>query len=287
MALMPLNFVSSFSTAALKYKKQVKISSPVYSVKRWNDIIEGLQTFRQVSKNNNYTFISCEYVIPSTTAFPSHLQGIKLGRLLTQTRRAYQKGLLTSCQIETLGECQMHWDYETYYWNFRYLPALDVYKKLHGHLRVPIKPAFVIPSESQWPENLWGMKLGDQVRRWRSGKDALPLHIIKALEERDFIWDVNEDHFQSIVNALKTYNNLYGNLLVPQLFRIPDTAPWPKSTHGYALGKYIATLRIQRGMDTTKDEILDAIEFIWDPVRYRFEKIMLPACKIYAGQEKV
>ena len=44
-------------------------------------------------------------------------------------------------------------------------------------------------------------------------------------------------------------------------------------------------LRFQKRMDAAKDEMLDAMDFIWDPARYRFKAKMLPACKIYVQQK--
>ena len=39
--------------------------------------------------------------------------------------------------------------------------ALAVYKELHGDLLVP--KAFVVPSETPWPAEAWGLKLGNRV----------------------------------------------------------------------------------------------------------------------------
>ena len=45
------------------------------------------------------------------------------------------------------------------------------------------------------------------------------------------------------------------------------------------------TLRVRRGIDRERDEILDAFKFICDPTRYRFKIKILPACKIYVHQK--
>ena len=50
------------------------------------------------------------------------------------------------------------------------------------------------------------------------------------------------------------------------------------------LGLKVSRLRIQRGIDSAKDEILDAMEFTWDPIRYQFEQVMLLACQVYVQQ---
>ena len=84
---------------------------------------------------------------------------------------------------------------------------------------MPIKPLFVIPTEKTWPEDLWGVKLGRQVSEWRTLKDTLPLYVVQALNERDFVWNVDEYEFRTLVIALKTYGELKGNLMVPRSFR--------------------------------------------------------------------
>ena len=62
--------------------------------------------------------------------------------------------------------------------------------------------------------------------------------------------------------ALKNYKELKGNLLVPVSFRVPATAHWPKSTHGYKLGGAVSRLRCHRGIDSAGDDTLEDMGFI-------------------------
>jgi hypothetical protein len=39
--------------------------------------------------------------------------------------------------------------------------ALQIYKSKHGDLKV--SPAFEVPEDDDWPEGLWGLKLGHRV----------------------------------------------------------------------------------------------------------------------------
>ena len=97
---------------------------------------------------------------------------------------------LTKTQIDTLNQYQKHWDTESFRLNFVCLPALDMYKKIHGDIRV--LPPFVIPFKAPWPENLWEMKLGSQVLNWRSHRFTLTLHFVQAFNKRDFTWEVQK-----------------------------------------------------------------------------------------------
>ena len=253
-------------------------------VKDWDIMMECFKTYRETTDTNH--FISKRYVIPSIATFPAHLHGIKLGLFLMRARQAYRNGNLIKTQVDTLMQYHIHWNYKLYKLAFVSLPSLDAYKEHYGNLRVPIGPLFVIPSKRSWPANLWGVKLGIQVIEWRAHKDILSSHVVEALNGRGFIWDVNEYNFRTItIPALKTYRELKKNLLVPFSFRVPATAQWPENTHGCLLGRAVSTLRVHRGIDTAKDAILDSMEFIWDAIRYQFEQVMLPACKIYVQQK--
>ena len=62
-------------------------------------------------------------------------------------------GFVFEKQASCAGKCKkaLGWD--------RLKPALEQFKKLNGHLRVPVR--FVIPSDSpDWPGEMVGIKLG-------------------------------------------------------------------------------------------------------------------------------
>ena len=85
---------------------------PTHMVKRWDDIILGLKTYRGEAGNDD--FIPQAYIIPSTSEWPVHLHGVKLGRLLDRARTAYHHNQLTAAQIEILNQYKLHWDYISY-----------------------------------------------------------------------------------------------------------------------------------------------------------------------------
>ena len=103
--------------------------------------------------------------MPSIATFPAYLHGIKLGSFLQGARKAYHADHLTTNQVDALMQYHIHWDYELHKLEFVSLPSLDAYKENYG-LKVPIEPRFVIPFENSWPENLWGVKLGEKVYNW-------------------------------------------------------------------------------------------------------------------------
>ena len=183
-------------------------------------MIECFKTFRDTTDSNH--FISRNYVIPSIATFSSHLHGIKLGYFLNRAREAYHANHLTTFQIKALEKYQIHWDSESYRLNFLTLPSLDMYKKTYGDTKV--SQAFTVPFTQTWPDDLWGVKLGIQLNNWIFKKDTLSLHVVRALNERAFAWDIFEEDFRTIVIALKTFGELKGNLLVPHSFQVPATS---------------------------------------------------------------
>ena len=207
-----------------------------HMVKRWDDIVQGLMIYRQHSVSND--FISQNYIIPVSENFPLRLHGVKLGRLLDRARTAYHKGQLTRNQINTLGQYQMHWDYDEYRLENICLPALDWFKKIHGHLRVPMKPRFVCPSQVPWPQNLWGMNLGDQVHRWRLCKEVLPLQLLQPLNERNFVWEFTNGEVSTDVLIAPKHDRLAMKQVPPQL-KVKKTKG--RSTPGYCRDRLGAT----------------------------------------------
>lgn len=73
--------------------------------------------------------------------------------------------------------------------------------------------------------------------------------------------------------ALETYKKIYGDLLVPQPFAVPDadsseSKDWPKETWGLRLGARVNAIRSQGTFVNTNPErrqVLDDLGFVWVP----------------------
>ena len=131
--------------------------------------------------------------------YPSHLHGIKLGSFFKRARQSYHANHLTT-KNSFLEKYHIHWDYELI-GNFIFSFTGRIQENYNDDLRVSVKPHFVIPSEHKWPEDLWGVKLGTEFQYWRTHKDTLSSNVLQALNEREFLWDVNEYEFQTLVIA--------------------------------------------------------------------------------------
>lgn len=154
------------------------------------------------------------------------------------------------------------------------LQALEVYRAMHGTADVPEE--YIVPtlddtdttttdtttttssseegsgySSGGWPERLRGYPLGAAVQ-YIVARSKVKVHsaaALDALEAVDFPWHRSEREqrysraFDVILEALRTYKEVYGNLYVGQLFIVPSAAPWPEEAWGMRLGSRVATIR--------------------------------------------
>jgi hypothetical protein len=73
-------------------------------------------------------------------------------------------------QLEAL---RFVWDVPEWRWQC-VLQSLLAYQEVHGDLQV-LRP-FVVPSEAPWPEEAWGMMLGNRVDNIRNREDYVKHH---------------------------------------------------------------------------------------------------------------
>ena len=72
-----------------------------------------------------------------------------------RARKAYREEDMTQDQYDAFMQYQIYWDNKYYRLNFVTLPALDMYKSIYLHIRVPY--AFIVPSAQSWSKNSWGV----------------------------------------------------------------------------------------------------------------------------------
>ena len=67
-------------------------------------------------------------------------------------------------------------------------------------------------------------------------KKALERMGVPTLKRRD-------QNFELILSALKTHDDLFGDLLVPRYFVVPHEEPWQRDTWGMPLGHKVRNIR--------------------------------------------
>jgi hypothetical protein len=120
------------------------------------------------------------------------------------------------------------------------------YKEIHGDLVIPTK--YIVPEDefnNDWPEWSHGCKLGMFAKRIRQRyhNNALADHLVQALEELDFVWDLNMYNRKIALLAYQRYKTIYGNLDIPATFVVPNDPEWPRETWGKKLGALTINLR--------------------------------------------
>ena len=146
------------------------------------------------------------------------------------------------------------------------LAGLDAYGEQFGHVRVPYK--FVVPDADGWPEEAHGLELGLQVSGLRTQKKrgTLSQDDVAQLEALRFVWDVPEWRWQCVLQSLQAYQEVHGDLQVPNAFVVPSEVPWPEEAWGVPLGSRVDTIRSQEMYVKDHPERraeLDALGFRW------------------------
>jgi hypothetical protein len=141
------------------------------------------------------------------------------------------------------------------------------FKEIHGNLEV--KGNFIIPTNSlSWPEEFWGMRLGDVVTNMRC-RDTYPALREEMMEMGlDYTPVGRRAHGDDLVRlVLGIYKSIYGNLLIPYSFRIPkDDDDWPRNLWGMQLGALAARIRRNLCYVNMRDELL-LLGFVYADIR--------------------
>ncbi|KAH9109205.1 hypothetical protein AeMF1_015695 [Aphanomyces euteiches] len=249
-ALITMGFVWNFTD-----KRTGPGQPPRFSIAKQNQILEIVQAQYKLQGHTKFTTLPNPFKVPSSSEWPQRLHECFVN--VSRFRRAYRLGLLDASIVATLDEMRFVWDDSQHQWRLL-MKALEIFKKIYGHVNV--HQGFEVPEEDpEWPNYLWGMKLGTRVGTIRFGHTKLTLEKRQELEKMNFIWDANELHRNVILLALKTYKEIYENLSVPSKFVVPSDAPeWPPELAGMKLGAVYHHLRARRA--TMSDELKKRLE---------------------------
>jgi hypothetical protein len=234
---------------------------------RWQCVLQSLQAYQEVHGDLQ---VPQPFVVPSEVPWPEEAWGMKLGSRVDHIR--HREDYLKHhperrAELDALG---FVWDEFERRWE-EVRAALLAYEEVHGNLEVT--RTFVVPSEAPWPEEAWGMKLGCRVSHIRSHEHHVKDHPERRaeLDALGFVWDEFERRWEEVHAALLAYQEVHGDLEVPQLFVVPSEVPWPDEAWGVPLGSRVSGIR-SRG-DYVKDHPerraeLDALGFRWNSLAW-------------------
>jgi len=163
------------------------------------------------------------------------------------------------------------------------IQALRTYHSIHGNLVIPRR--YTIPDgAADYPIETHNKDLASAVYNMNWWQQNVRSHAdrVAELNQIGFIWERLQPEWNLVVEALITYNNLFGNLLVPSSFVVPcssnntdDTIEWPRGTWGIPLGRCVRSIRSRQDFVQGKPDRLAqliAMGFVWDVSEYQFRK---------------
>ena len=217
--------------------------------RRWEKVKRALETYKSLHHD---LYVRRDFVVPENALWPEDLWGMKLGVTVSSITN---KGTYSTYRAE-LEEMGFDFDPQStgrHGWE-NVKRALLAYKSLRSDLLVPQR--FVIPENADWPEDLWGMKLGLTVNNIRNNGTYSAYRT--ELEEMGFDFDpqsTGRHGWENVKRALLAYKSLRGDLLVRQSFVIPENADWPEDLWGMNLGLTVYSIRNNGAYSTYRAEL--------------------------------
>ncbi|KDO25649.1 hypothetical protein SPRG_08948 [Saprolegnia parasitica CBS 223.65] len=218
---------------------------------RWAQHLMALRAYKAISGDLD---VPADFVVPSNdAAWPRDVWGVKLGRVLSSLRAKITE--LPDARQRQLQSIGLLATYDSWYDT---LLALQVYKNLHGHMRVP--RTFEVPTDSpEWPDDLWRMKLGMKVTYLRARAEKLDPAKRAQLDDLGFLWR-GAVEWDLLLEALTTYKSIFGHTRMPPYYTIPASDPqWPPELWHLPLGEEVHALQTSTALTWDQVTELEAL----------------------------
>lgn len=160
------------------------------------------------------------------------------GRLGTAEPATRQKRPIKNKIVREKGERPLYVPYSVT------IEALRTYHAQHGDLDMPRR--FIVPSDDDtYPEAWHGLDLSSGVYNMKWWQDHVKQRSERVVElsKLGFRWQRLQPEWNLILEALITYQTIYGDTLVPHKFVVPRSKDWPAATWGIPLGTRCARIR--------------------------------------------
>ena len=114
---------------------------------------------------------------------------------------------------------------------------MTAYIVLHTLLPNQVPRDFVVPKNSLWPEDCWGLKLGSKVSTTRYSTVHSSTECVERLNQIGFIWDPSQKSADLFLVTLRLFKETNGHLNIPKNYVIPDESTiYPKEAWGMKIG---------------------------------------------------
>ena len=221
-----------------------------------------------------HSLVPGSFVIPQNNEeWPETVWGLQLGKIMMEIRNGSRKSMRNELEIIGLNQNSISKGKTCNRENLKL--ALLTYNKLHGSMVVPSE--FVVPHDSdEWPDELWGLNLGNIVLEIREGVSRMSMRA--ELQAMGFVYTSHKGEklpkYEAATAALLTYKKLYGDMLVKPIFRVPEKSDeWPEECWNLRLGKHVVGIRYGRLFSNMREE-LESIGFDYTKIKkYRDEAV--------------
>lgn len=237
----------------------------IKDVKWEEEIVPALAAFKDIYGHVN---IPAKFIVPySSDDWPKETHGLKLGSIASTFRRKDvwrdKRPWLQSLGFDFSEPRARRWRTEVF-------PAFKKYFETYGHVNIPTD--FTLDNVKLGVVACLIRTRGDWLDVGRADLESIGFDFRKVVDVR---WG------EKIAPALKYYQLLNGDMLVPAHFIVPVTDQWPKELHGLKLGNIVSHIR-SLGNWSDKREDLEKMGFQFgDILQTRWTDEILPAFKVY------
>lgn len=217
-----------------------------------DNVLLAFQTFHKL---HGHCHVPRTFVIAENDfTWPEDTRGILLGEKLYGIRKKKLHKSIHN-ELRALGaDLEEHPKYLGRGFD-RIFQALTAYKKLYGDFSIP--RSFVIQQDdTNFPVETWGLKLGNALYSMQAKG--------KYLDRRQELSSIgltfgtkNSVGFRVIFEALQSFKAMYGDVLVPKQYIVPQNDPgFAPEAWGLKLGNCLQSIRNHGSYAEHKEELL-------------------------------
>mmetsp|Transcript_9991 Transcript_9991/g.13011 ORF Transcript_9991/g.13011 Transcript_9991/m.13011 type:complete len:825 (-) Transcript_9991:428-2902(-) len=225
-------------------------------LEEWDLIYRALKVYKEKEGDCR---VPSRFVVPREEPWPEECYELKLGMRIASIRSVGRYVKDQPDRVKMLDDLGFEWRLRVSQMKDEaaieeynlVLESLKIYKEENGDLK-DLPTNYIVPQKEPWPERCHGLPLGERVSKIRSRN----LYIKDNPDRRKELLDLGlsltkpntnqATRWNRVLRALTMYQELYGNLQVPQQYVIPHEAPWDEDVWGMRLGNRVNTIRSQQ-----------------------------------------
>jgi hypothetical protein len=207
---------------------------------KYEDMRDALIKYNELE---GHAQVPCDFCVPlGDNRYPEHTRGLHLGFAVHSAQvngcygQHHEELKQLGVNFKIIGA--RHTSFDVIY------RAATAFCELHPGVEIP--QGFVVPfGDDKYPEDTWGLELGWATHLLLNNATFYPEHkekfkaLVANTESERMTFDV-------IYLAFEAYKAIYGNLLVPQRFVVPEgDVRYPAETWGIKLGSNVDHIRNQ------------------------------------------